>query len=131
MSAMVDRRHLGGKTLAYLPKYVAPDDPLLTRTDDEIAATFLPALRTVYPEAGDVQAFKVSRVREVFPIPTIGYSTRVPPVSTSVPGLHLVSSANIVNGTLNVNETVELAERTARRLVMLPAPGSRPARMSA
>jgi protoporphyrinogen oxidase len=131
MSAMVDRRHLGGKTLVYLPKYVAPDDPLLTRTDDEIAATFLPALRTVYPEVGDVQAFKVSRVREVFPIPTIGYSTRVPPVSTSVPGLHLVSSANIVNGTLNVNETVELAERTARRLVMLPAPGSRPARMSA
>jgi protoporphyrinogen oxidase len=131
MSAMVDRRHLGGKTLVYLPKYVAPDDPLLTRTDDEIAATFLPALRTVNPEVGDVQAFKVSRVREVFPIPTIGYSTRVPPVSTSVPGLHLVSSANIVNGTLNVNETVELAERTARRLVMLPAPGSRPARMSA
>jgi protoporphyrinogen oxidase len=131
MSAMVDRRHLGGKTLAYLPKYVAPDDPLLTRPDDEIAATFLPALRTVYPEVRDVQAFKVSRVREVFPIPTIGYSTRVPPISTSVPGLHLVSSANIVNGTLNVNETVELAERTARRLVMLPAPGSRPARMSA
>ncbi len=131
MSAMVDRRHLGGKTLVYLPKYVAPDDPLLTRTDDEIAATFLPALRTVYPEVGDVQAFKVSRVREVFPIPTIGYSTRVPPVSTSVPGLHLVSSANIVNGTLNVNETVELAERTARRLVMLPAPGSRPVRTSA
>jgi protoporphyrinogen oxidase len=131
MSTMVDRRYLAGKTLVYLPKYVAPDDPLFTRSDDEIAATFLPALRTVYPEAGDVGAFKVSRVREVFPIPTIGYSTRVPPISTSVPGLHLVSSANIVNGTLNVNETVELAERTARRLVTLPAPGSRPARMSA
>jgi protoporphyrinogen oxidase len=122
MSAMVDRRHFGGKTLVYLPRYVAPDDPLLTRSDDEIAATFLPALRTVYPESGDVQAFKVSRVREVFPVPTIGYSTRVPPTSTTVPGLHLVSSANIVNGTLNVNETVELAERTARRLVTLPAP---------
>ena len=122
MSAMVDRRHFGGKTLVYLPRYVAPDDPLLTRSDDEIAATFLPALRTVYPESGDVQAFKVSRVREVFPVPTIGYSTRVPPTSTTVPGLHLVSSANIVNGTLNVNETVELAERTARRLVTLPVP---------
>ena len=131
MSAMVDRRHFGGKTLVYLPKYVAPDDPLLSKSDDDIAASFLPALRTVYPDVGEVQAFKVSRVREVFPIPTVGYSTRLPPTTTSVPGLHLVSSANIVNGTLNVNETVELAERTARRLVIQPAPGSRSARMSA
>ena len=53
-------------------------------------------------------------MRRVFPIPTLGYSRRVPPMTTSVPGLHLVSSAQIVNGTLNVNETVELAERAAR-----------------
>jgi hypothetical protein len=92
-------------------------------------------LRAVYPDvaADSVNAFKVSRVREVFPIPTIDYSTRLPPTTTSVPGLHLVSSAHIVNGTLNVNETVELAERTARRLVSLPAPSrpSTPTRTSA
>ena len=35
---------------------------------------------------------------------------------TSMPGLHVVSSAQIVNGTLNVNETVELAERAAREI---------------
>jgi protoporphyrinogen oxidase len=125
MSAMVNRRHFGGKTLVYLPKYVAPDDPLLKASDDDIAASFLPALRAVYRDVGpdDVAAFRVSRVREVFPIPTIGYSTRLPPTTTSVPGLHLASSAHIVNGTLNVNETVELAERTAGHLVSLPAAG--------
>jgi protoporphyrinogen oxidase len=134
MSAMVNRRrHLGGKTLVYLPKYVALDDPLLESSDDDIAATFLPALRAVYPQVGadDVLAFRVSRVREVFPIPTIDYSTRLPPTTTSVPGVHLVSSAHIVNGTLNVNETVELAERTARRLASLPAPSRPSTRMSA
>jgi hypothetical protein len=57
---------------------------------------------------------RISRVRRIFPIPTLGYSRRVPAFATSVPGLHLVSSAQIVNGTLNVNETVELAERAAR-----------------
>jgi protoporphyrinogen oxidase len=125
MSAMVDRRHFGGKTLVYLPKYVAPDDPLLKASDEDIAASFLPALRAVYRDVGpdDVTAFRVSRVREVFPVPTIGYSTRLPPTTTSVPGLHLVSSAHILNGTLHVNETVELAERTARGLVSSPAPG--------
>lgn len=123
MSAMVDRRHFGGKTLVYLPKYVAPDDPLLKASDEDIAESFLPALRAVYRDVRpeDVSAFRVSRVREVFPIPTIGYSTRLPPTTTSVPGLHLVNSAHIVNGTLNVNETVELAERTARELVAAPA----------
>ena len=50
-------------------------------------------------------------VRHVFPIPTIGYSNRVPPIQTSVPGVYLVSSAQILNGTLNVNETLQLAAR--------------------
>jgi hypothetical protein len=52
----------------------------------------------------------------VFPIPTIGYSRRIPAMATSVRGLHLVSSAQIVNGTLNVNETVDLAEHAAEVL---------------
>jgi hypothetical protein len=55
-------------------------------------------------------------VRRVFPIPSLGYSRHVPEMTTSVPGLHVVSSAQIVNGTLNVNETIELAERAAGQL---------------
>jgi peptidoglycan-N-acetylglucosamine deacetylase len=50
-------------------------------------------------------------------VPTLGYSRRVPPRRTSVPGVELVTSAQIVNGTLNVNETVQLAERAASELV--------------
>jgi len=118
MSALVDREQLGGHALVFLPKYVEPDDPLFDVDDDEIEARFLDGLRTVHPgvERADVIGVRISRVRRVFPIPTIGYSERVPPISTSVPGLHLVSSALIVNGTLNVNETVELAERAALSL---------------
>lgn len=36
------------------------------------------------------------------------------PMATSVPGLWIINSAHIVNGTLNVNETVQLAERAAK-----------------
>jgi protoporphyrinogen oxidase len=118
MSAFVDRAQLGGHALVFLPRYVAPDDPLFACPDDEIVDSFLDGLRRVHPQVGheDVVAARVSRVRRVFPIPTVGYSTRVPPMHTSVPGLTVVSSAQIVNGTLNVNETVELAERAAREL---------------
>ena len=70
------------------------------------------ALRQMYPHLApdDVLAFQVSRERYVYPLPTIGYSRRVPPQQTSISGLHFVNSAQIVNGTLNVNETVKLAE---------------------
>lgn len=123
-TAFVDRAELRGGSLVYLPKYVAPDDPLLEAPDDRIEASFLAGLREVVPHLrrADVRAFRVSRVREVFPIPTLGYSRSVPPTDTSVPGLHLVSSASIVNSTLNVDETIRVAEAAARRLLARPAP---------
>ena len=69
----------------------------------------------MYPDfrREDVVAFQVSRVRRVFALSTLGYSKRLPPMQTSIPGLHIVNSAHILNGTLNVNETVQLAERAA------------------
>ncbi|MDQ1521556.1 MAG: hypothetical protein QOI55_2629 [Actinomycetota bacterium] len=119
MSAFVDRAQLHGWSLVYLPKYVAPDDPLFSRSDDEILEEFLPALSRVYPQvsAASVVSARVSRVRHVFAVPTVGFMDRLPPTRTSQPGLHLVSSANIANGTLNVDETVALAERTVREVL--------------
>lgn len=122
MSALVDRKYFGGHSLVYLPKYVAPDDTLLEVPDDDIREKFLNAIARMYPafEKDDVLCFRVSRVRHVFPIPTLNYSDRLPPMKTSMPGLYIVNSAHIVNGTLNVNETVQLAEQTAAHFLSLP-----------
>jgi protoporphyrinogen oxidase len=113
MSALVDKSEFGGNTLVYLPKYVAPDDELFENTDAEIEDIFLNALEKMYPHFSrtDVTAFKISRVRNVFPIPTLNYSANLPPVKTSLENVFVVNSAQITNGTLNVNETVQLAER--------------------
>jgi protoporphyrinogen oxidase len=113
MSSVVDRREWNGRALVYLPKYVRPDDPLFEASDDAIEATFLDALERMYPgfSRARVQAFRISRVRQVFPIATLGYSKRLPPIATSVPGIFTLNSAHIVNGTLNVNETLQLVER--------------------
>ena len=128
MSALVDRAEFGGNCLVYLPKYVAPDDPLLSAGDDEVRAAFVPYLRQMYPGLVDdvVLAFRVSRVRHVLPIATLNYSERLPLVATSLPGVYLVNSTQIVNGTLNVNETVQLAERAARQLLTAPQPAAHP-----
>ncbi|HWQ32497.1 MAG TPA: NAD(P)/FAD-dependent oxidoreductase [Blastocatellia bacterium] len=119
MSALVDRRHFGGHALIYLPKYVAADDPAWAQSDDEIRETFLAALERMYShfQRDEVLAFRVSRVRQVFPIPTLKFSARVPEMVTSVRGLYVVNSAQILNGTLNVNETVQLAVSAAAKLM--------------
>jgi protoporphyrinogen oxidase len=114
MSALVDPSQFGGRHLVYLPKYVAAGDPLCQKSDAEVETAFTAELLRMYPHlaAEDVLAFRVSRVKHVFALPTLGYSSRVPPAETSVPGLFLVNSSQIVNGTLNVNETVKLAEES-------------------
>ena len=119
MSALVDRQHFGGHSLVYLPKYLAPDDPTFAASDEEIEATFTRALLHMYPhiQASDIVCFRVSRVREVFPLPTLHYSDRLCPMTTSVPGLHIVNSAHILNGTLNANETIQLANRAAEQML--------------
>jgi protoporphyrinogen oxidase len=122
MSAFVDRAQFRGWSLVYLPKYVAPDDPLFQHRDEEILESFLPALRTVHPHLrpDDLVGARVSRVRQVFAVPTVGQAHRLPPSRTSVPGVYLASSANIANGTLNVDETVALAEQAARDVLAAP-----------
>lgn len=113
MSALVDKSELNGNALVYLPKYVAPDDALFEKSDEEIEKIFVAALEKMYPQfrREDVSAVRVSRVREVFPLPVLNYSSKLPPVKTSLENVYVVNSAQITNGTLNVNETVQLAER--------------------
>jgi protoporphyrinogen oxidase len=113
MSNVVDRKEWNGKALVYLPKYVAPDDPLFEQSDEAVEASFVAALERMYPmfSRSLVRAFRISRVRYVFPIATLGYSRELPPIATSVPGTFLLNSAHIVNGTLNVNETLGLLQR--------------------
>jgi protoporphyrinogen oxidase len=113
MSALVDKKHFGGNALVYLPKYAAPDDKLFEKSDAEIEEIFLGALEKMYAHfrRADVLAFEVSRVRQVFPIPTLNYSENLPPAKTSLENVFVINSAHIVNGTLNVNETVQLAEK--------------------
>jgi protoporphyrinogen oxidase len=119
MTAMVDRSELAGHALVYLPRYVASNDPLFEQSDESLREQFLAALERMYPHfhREDVLCFRFSRLRYVFPIPVLNYSETVPPIDTSVRGIHAVSSAQIVNGTLNVNETVRLAEQAAEHLI--------------
>jgi protoporphyrinogen oxidase len=123
MTTLIDRAEVGGHCLVYLPKYISQDSPLWQESDASLQDRFLAALEKNYSHfhRDDVLAFRVSRVKHVMPIPTLHYSAQLPAQITSVPGLFLVNSAHIVNGTLNVNETIKLAEQS---LAILPIDAS-------
>ena len=113
MTTLVDRSTFGGNSLVYLPRYVTQDDPLWQQDDASVERAFVAALERMYPNfrPEDVVASQVSRVREMLAVSTVGYSQNLaPPVQTSIPNVFVVNSAQIVNGTLNVNETLGLAE---------------------
>lgn len=119
MTTLVDPAAFGGHSLVYLPRYLTQDDPCWQRTDAELQEEFLTALARMYPHfrREDVLAFQVSRVREVLALSTLDYSARLlPPLATSLPGVYVVNSAQIANGTLNLNETVGLANAQAAAL---------------
>ena len=86
---------------------------MFEKSDEEIQESFLSALDRMYPDftRQDVVDFKISRVRTVMAIPTLGYSDLLPPMKSSVDGLYIVNSSYILKGNLNVNETITIAEK--------------------
>jgi protoporphyrinogen oxidase len=127
MTALVDPADFGGRSLVYLPKYARPSDPIFDQSDGNITHRFVGALARMYPMVSEANILSrgVSRARHVLPISTLGYSESLPPMTTSVPGVHIVNTAHILNGTLNVDETVQLANRTAAEFLAVPQPAQR------
>lgn len=118
-SALTGTERFGGKTLAYLPRYVTQDDPFWALDDEAVQDRFLGGLARVIPgfDRGAVRAFRLARVRQVMAVPTLGYSDKVPGVATNLPGFHIVNSAQITDGTLNVDATLGVVERALPQLL--------------
>src|SRR5262249_25435720 len=119
MSSLVDRSEFQGHNLVYLPRYAAAEEAVWNLSDDEVQDQFLQGLMRIFPDVRpeDLVCFRLSRARHVFALPTLGYSRRLPPMHTSIAGLYVINSGHIVNGTLNVNETVGLANQASAWLL--------------
>jgi protoporphyrinogen oxidase len=112
MSALVDKEYLGGSALVYLPKYVVSDDPLFNQSDDEIRTYFIDNFKAMYPwlTDGNIKFAGVAKAKHVITVAKLGYSGSLQNVRTSIPGVYIVNTSHILDGTLNVNETVRVAE---------------------
>jgi hypothetical protein len=73
----------------------------------------------MYPDLSDsdIIHWNMSSARRVFALPTLHYSEKLASVITSLKGYYIVNSAQIINGTLNVNETVQVAETKLEEII--------------
>lgn len=119
MSALVDKNYFGGHSLVYLPKYVSPDDPLFDQPDEKVKDYFSSELMKMYPWLTESNfKFKgVARAKHVITVSTLGYSDNLPDIKTSLPGVYIVNSAHIQDGTVNVNETIKIAESKLNEII--------------
>jgi protoporphyrinogen oxidase len=120
MSALVNKeKYFNGYSLVYLPKYVSPDDPLFNFSDEEIKKFFIGNFRKMYPHLTDdnLKFIGVARAKHVITVLTENYSQNLPPVTTSIPNVYIVNTAYILDGTLNVNETIKVAETKLKEII--------------
>jgi protoporphyrinogen oxidase len=102
----------GRRSVVYLPAYAPADDPLFDRPDDELRDHFVDHLRSIHPRlrADEIEVCRISRVRQVFAVPTVGYSRTMPRTTTTIPGLQLIGSANLPFVNFNVNDSLGLLQ---------------------
>lgn len=120
MTALMGTEHFGGHSLVYLPLYLAQNAPQWSMSTDQISEQFLIGLETMYPafDRSQILDLVISKSRQVLPISTLNYSTDVmPPVLTSLPHIHFINGSQIAYGTLNVNETIGLAQNNLESLL--------------
>jgi len=112
MTALINPKETKGLHLIYLPKYVNSDDALLDIPEEKLIQSFLNDFLKMYPSvnSSDVTFCGVSKARNVFSLPTLNYSANLPDIKTSIENYFIINSAQIINGTLNVNETIQVAE---------------------
>jgi len=92
---------------------------MFSLSDEKIKNDFLVSLGKIHHKlnTSDIICFKVAKAKFVFALSTLNYSENLPPVRSSVPGVFILNSAHIVNGTLNVNETIGLVHNKLNEII--------------
>ena len=115
----ISPEHYGGTRVLYVANYVAPDDPLLALSSDELLARYEPGLQRVNPD------FSLDWIRKAWifkepaaqPIVTPGYQDRIPPLQTGAPGLVLANTTQIYPEDRGTNYSVRLGGDAVRALL--------------
>ncbi|MBW3607540.1 MAG: FAD-dependent oxidoreductase [Actinobacteria bacterium] len=115
----ISPQRYGGRRFLYVANYLAPGDPLLALSAEELLAAYLPGLRRVQPEFSEdwIVARWLHREPAAQPIVTVGYHRRIPSLQTGVRGLVLANTTQIYPEDRGTNYSVRLGTDAARALL--------------
>jgi protoporphyrinogen oxidase len=109
----------GGLHLVYLGNYAPMDHPLFAQSEDEVLATFLPAVARIRPDFDRAWLAQHWMFRAPYaqPIVTTGYLDKLPPHQTPLSGVFLANMAHVYPQDRGQNYSLRLGERMARLLL--------------
>lgn len=115
----VDPGTYGGKRLVYLSKYVEPDHPYFTKSDDDIIEAYLPHLKKINPDFDPawVRRTWVFRERAAQPITPLRYSEMIPEHRTPLANLYLANTTQIYPEDRGTNYSVRLGNDIAKLML--------------
>ena len=112
----IEPEHYGGDHIVYLGDYLDPDHPYFQMSDEELLATFLPALPRFNPDFHPdwVTGYWVHRATYAQPIVPVNYSRHIPDLRTPIRGLYFASMSQVYPWDRGTNYAVEIGRKVAR-----------------
>jgi protoporphyrinogen oxidase len=117
---MLRPEEYGGAHLAYLSRYMDPQDPYYQMADEELLTAYLPHLQKMFKgfERDWVQEVWAWRERYTQPVIGLRYSKIKPPFKTPVKGLWLSCMAQIYPQDRGTNYAVVYGQKVAREVIV-------------
>ncbi len=109
----------GGRHLLYLGNYRPMNDPLFSKSKEEVLAEFLPHLKRIVPAFEPAWVTESWMVKAPFaqPIVTTDYREHIPPLHTPLEGLWVANMFQIYPHDRGQNYSLELANTLVKQLL--------------
>jgi protoporphyrinogen oxidase len=109
----------GGKHLMYVGNYLPMNDPMFSRSKEELIAQFLPYLRRINPAMSETWIKEVHSFAAPYaqPVVTTEFRQEMAPHVTPIPNLYMANMFQVYPQDRGQNYSIAMAERLVRRLV--------------
>jgi protoporphyrinogen oxidase len=114
---LISPEHVKGYHLVYLPKYLAPDNPMATWPDEQVKTEWMKHFRRMFPtfDESNIVEFIVQRAKYVEPIRPMGTLDEIPPIKTPLSRLYMGNTVMIYpelgNGEAVTRYALKVAEQ--------------------
>lgn len=110
---LIDPQYVKGYHLVYLPKYVAPDNPMFGWSDEQVKTHWLEHLQRMFPDfqTDSIHTLLVHRARYVEPIRPIGTLDQIPPIATPISNLYMGNTVMIYPDLGNGEAVTKFAQK--------------------